>query len=627
MIFSWIHNRSTRSSVGSRRSAQLRRLDLEQLEIRRLLAFDLNLIPSAEYSAIPGAVDASNRAAAVYETLFGDDITINIELALRDDLQPEVGSVAGTEIEFVDYGPVRDALVADSKADADYAGRALPSLNKFSVDLPVGFALEDNNGADPNEVDVAASRAIRKAIGLVAPHSAIVDGAVFLNSDATFDTDNSDGISAGSADLESLLLHEFGHILGFTSVVNDIDFSVELGIGGRTEPHVLDLFRFDADNAANPTNLVDFAQADRSLEPGVNAITDILTSELPMSTGQFNGDGFRTGHWQDESVGGQYYGLFDPLDDFSAIRSLTEQDIMGLDILGYDYIQDTVTPTVINTIVNGATSDPADLAKGPQPTSWLTQQSRIANIEVNFSRPMVVTASDLRLTNLGVNAPTDADVVFPLTPQHLQTNDQQLVISFAHSELADGIYQLEILGSAVDAGSTPLDGNGDGTTGDDYVLIGSRQNGLFKMTSDFNADTGVSVFDFTTFSYWFGTSVGIAPEYADLNNDSGVSVFDFTFFANAFGSGVTFPTGFHLQTLTPQDSFEQEIEPQEELIEQVVRVRPMIQSPEARHDAETPSDLLQQDDWTQIPLEDLLGSLHPSGLPAADQQDSLLPGI
>jgi hypothetical protein len=569
------------------------------------LAFDLNLIPSAEYSAIPGAVDAANRAAAVYESLFDDDITINIELALRDDLQPEVGSVAGTEIEFVDYGPVRDALVADSKADADYAGRALPTANRFSVDLPVGFALEDNGGADSNEVDVAAPRAIRKAIGLVAPHSAVVDGAVFLNSGASFDTDNSDGISPNTADLESLLLHEYAHILGFTSVVNDIDFSVELGIGGRTEPHVLDLFRFDANSPTNPMSFVDFASADRSLEPGVNAVTNILTAEIPMSTGQFNGDGFRTGHWRDETVGsGQYFGLFDPLDNFSQIRTLTELDILGLDILGYDYLPNTATPTIVNVIANGATNDPPDLDKGPQPTSWLTQQSQIKNIEINFSRPMVLTTSDLILTNLGVDAANDADAIVTLTPQHLQSNGTQLVISFAQLELADGVYQLEILGSAVDLSNTRLDGNGDGTTGDTYTLLGSAQNGLFQMTSDFNADTGVSVFDFTTFSYWFGTSVGAAPEYADLNGDQGISVFDFTFFSDAFGGGVTFPTGFRGTDLP--DQAVPQVAIAAKLVEQVEVRRRAALTPTPDRKVELTDLVLQSDAWLSKPLENIL---------------------
>jgi hypothetical protein len=54
----------------------------------------------------------------------------------------------------------------------------------------------------------------------------------------------------------------------------------------------------------------------------------------------------------------------------------------------------------------------------------------------------------------------------------------------------------------------------------------------------------VSVFDFTTFSYWFGNSVPRAPVYADPSGDGGVSVFDFTAFSLSFGVGIVFPAAF-----------------------------------------------------------------------------------
>jgi hypothetical protein len=52
------------------------------------------------------------------------------------------------------------------------------------------------------------------------------------------------------------------------------------------------------------------------------------------------------------------------------------------------------------------------------------------------------------------------------------------------------------------------------------------------------------VFDFTTFSYWFGLAVPTAPLYVDLNRDGGISVFDFSPFASNFGTGIVYPTAF-----------------------------------------------------------------------------------
>jgi hypothetical protein len=64
------------------------------------------------------------------------------------------------------------------------------------------------------------------------------------------------------------------------------------------------------------------------------------------------------------------------------------------------------------------------------------------------------------------------------------------------------------------------------------------------MTFDYNGDNGTSVFDFSTFSYWFGTAVPVAPAYADPSLDGGVSVFDFSLFSANFGQSVTFPAAF-----------------------------------------------------------------------------------
>lgn len=108
-----------------------------------------------------------------------------------------------------------------------------------------------------------------------------------------------------------------------------------------------------------------------------------------------------------------------------------------------------------------------------------------------------------------------------------------------------GVYELSINGQQLtDLAGNFLDADGDGQGGDSYVLRGDVDNSFYVLKAEWNGDTGVSVFDFTTFSYWFSLAIPRAPAYADLNNDGGVSVFDFIFFANNFGIGVTFPIAF-----------------------------------------------------------------------------------
>jgi hypothetical protein len=118
-----------------------------------------------------------------------------------------------------------------------------------------------------------------------------------------------------------------------------------------------------------------------------------------------------------------------------------------------------------------------------------------------------------------------------------------LTIGFAPDKLPDGVYSLRILETATDLAGQPLDGNGDGIGGDAYEIVGDVQNRFYKLTADFNGDSGVTIFDFTTFAYWFGHSVvpqGAAPQYPDLNGDEGITIFDFGTFAANFGQVIRF---------------------------------------------------------------------------------------
>ena len=61
------------------------------------------------------------------------------------------------------------------------------------------------------------------------------------------------------------------------------------------------------------------------------------------------------------------------------------------------------------------------------------------------------------------------------------------------------------------------------------------------MLPDWNGDGGVSIFDFSAFSYWFGQLLLDAPSYVDLNLDGGVSIFDCADFSVNFGTFIVDP--------------------------------------------------------------------------------------
>jgi hypothetical protein len=202
------------------------------------------------------------------------------------------------------------------------------------------------------------------------------------------------------------------------------------------------------------------------------------------------------------------------------------------------------TFSVASVELNSTMVDPPNRPDGvQQPTSWQLQRSDLRSLQVNLSFPATVQLDDIVLTSLGRDADVDADSVIELTPQQFAATEMSFNLTFSAEEIPEGVLQLELSGELVDRLGRTLDGNADGQPGDDYLLQGDSTNRFYKLEADWNGDLGVSVFDFTTFSYWFGHAEPVSPAYVDLNRDGGVSVFDFTGFSLNFGAGIGFPVG------------------------------------------------------------------------------------
>lgn len=69
--------------------------------------------------------------------------------------------------------------------------------------------------------------------------------------------------------------------------------------------------------------------------------------------------------------------------------------------------------------------------------------------------------------------------------------------------LADGRYTLKVLAGQVFNANGQLDGNGDGVPGDDFVLLGTPANGLFRFYGDGDGDGDVDPADFLAFRLSF----------------------------------------------------------------------------------------------------------------------------
>ncbi|MFT5526122.1 MAG: hypothetical protein ACI9HK_004095 [Pirellulaceae bacterium] len=203
---------------------------------------------------------------------------------------------------------------------------------------------------------------------------------------------------------------------------------------------------------------------------------------------------------------------------------------------------DITGPKIIATSVNTGIADPPDKAE-PQPTNWASQRSEIVSIQLTFDDDvLLLNDTEFVLTNLGINAPADPDFVVPISNDQVSIEGAVATISFGIEDLVSGVYELQVTNTFTDLKGNPLDGDDDGSVGGTFVFAANNTNNFYELTSEFSGDAGVSVFDFSTFSYWFGDGIDVAPIYVDMNRDGGVSVFDFSFFSGNFGVGVTFPT-------------------------------------------------------------------------------------
>ncbi|MFT5526412.1 MAG: autotransporter-associated beta strand protein, partial [Pirellulaceae bacterium] len=257
---------------------------------------------------------------------------------------------------------------------------------------------------------------------------------------------------------------------------------------------------------------------------------------------------------QADAVVGTFAGLADDAElvvsvGQSSIRfqiSYNYDSVAGVDGNGNDIALIRVNgfPAVASVAINTGFVDPAPLAKGPSPTSWAQQRSTIERVTIEFTEDVNATVANFTLTNLGIDIPVDSDTPFTLQPQHFSLVGSTVTLDFAAAELGEGAYRLDIAGNITDLAGNGFDGDNNGNAGGVYSFGGARDDEFYVLITDWSGDAGISVFDFSTFSYWFGEFTTRAPTYADPSRDNGVSVFDFTLFADRFGDRIQYPAGF-----------------------------------------------------------------------------------
>lgn len=299
-----------------------------------------------------GNIAANNgfrKAADIWQSVFKDDVTINIVSGFVSLGQNTIGQAGSTYI-GTEYSIMKAALTVDAKSAADAAMLAgLPvgdSYSKLINGTWESANLHNNQSYTQTGVQsVEMTRANAKAMGLIAANDYEVDGEITFNSDFKFDFDSSDGISTGSMDFLGVALHEIGHTLGFVSGVDVIDYFSflygplfsDVDYSPFTTP--LDFTRCSDESNAKG--------ADMDWSVGGNAKSFAIDGQCSSgsridnawSTGSFQGDGRQASHWKD-NLG---LGIMDPTASYGEFLQISQLDLLALDVIGWDLKQQSTS--------------------------------------------------------------------------------------------------------------------------------------------------------------------------------------------------------------------------------------------------------------------------------------------
>ncbi len=272
-------------------------------------------------SGLPaGAATAIAEVEAYLEALFDDPVTVFINLQFAPMGGGVLGATGSSYLSSA-YSSARDALQADMDID--------DSIQSF---LPVGSTLavryDGNSEVITNEGRVFVTRANYNSYIGVATGSA---ASMTFNTNFPWDY-TLPGVNSGTWDFQSVLVHEVGHALGFTS---GADFRFK-------DMETLDLYRFQRSDGSgtnhNPDTIADFQVEPRMVDQNApltsdDVNSDLISVEYRMSDGQPN----QASHFRDQNPP---IGIMDPT--LSSQQSFfpdfyRQSDADMFDAIGWDY--------------------------------------------------------------------------------------------------------------------------------------------------------------------------------------------------------------------------------------------------------------------------------------------------
>ena len=281
-----------------------------------------------------------NFAAQSWEALLDDPIRVNIQIKFS---ALEANIRAHTSAEYVDitFTQFKQALAADKKTGADQ--RFLNNLPSGALykKLINGTAESAKSHSNQNYVQsnldtVELTRANAKALGLIPAQNNQIDAVIVINSSLVNHDQKKLNSANDQVNLQAIIFHEIGHVLGFVSGVNILDYFYFYK--GAVLSHSeyakfatpLDFTRCSMESVAAGADM-DWTVTNREKHFSIDGKCSLPSRiDNAWSRGVYLGDGFEPGHWRNNSG----LGVMVPVS--TKPLQLSELERLAFDVIGWD---------------------------------------------------------------------------------------------------------------------------------------------------------------------------------------------------------------------------------------------------------------------------------------------------
>ena len=355
--------------------------------------FDFTYAPGTSMEQIIGF----EMAGEIWSSYLNDNVSVNIYVESTDQLPEEVvGAALPGKKEKEKYDKVWKQMSDDITSSNDrLAFDNLPSSDKeFSViidgvelDKTKEFRLTNANAKSLNLLDGDRD----KLDGYILVNDFTGNSTVGWDYDALRDGD----IQNNEIDFLSVAMHEIGHVLGFTSGIDDEGWLEVLTESREEGKEIKDKdFKF-----ANPLDLYRYSEA-----TGADGKLDLSTGGNPyfsinggstnlgnFANGEyadFGGDGYQASHWQQDSS----QGIMNPVLPVGERRDISNLDLTAMDVIGWD-LNTGELPSweemYDNAVANAETSVTEDRSKDvekmiKESNSYDGRRSRSSSVNYSF---------------------------------------------------------------------------------------------------------------------------------------------------------------------------------------------------------------------------------------------------